>query len=119
MSGSFLTPTIDVYVAGTELGIGNVNAGTINIGKAGTTVNFVGSMNVNNALTIPICNANTMNVSEFIITPINDNFHFDNVSVNTLKTNSIESLYDSDVSLYSNSTGIINIGGLIIQQTTS
>ena len=37
---SFTTPTIDVYVPGTTLSIGNVNAGTINIGKS-TSINSI------------------------------------------------------------------------------
>ena len=41
---SFTTPTIDVYLAGTTLGIGNVNASTINIGQTGTTINVGGLM---------------------------------------------------------------------------
>ena len=37
---SFTTPTVDVYVPGTTLGIGNVNAGTINIGNSDTVINI-------------------------------------------------------------------------------
>jgi hypothetical protein len=52
MSLSFLTPTVDVYLAGTTLGIGNVNASMINIGKTGTTINVGGLMNMTNTSTI-------------------------------------------------------------------
>ena len=78
---SFTTPTIDVYLPGSTLGIGNVNAGKINIGKAGTIINFGGEMNSNNAITVPICTTTTMNAS---IIDSGGNF-----SIGTLTANAI------------------------------
>lgn len=71
---SFTTPTIDVYLPGTTLGIGNVNAGTINIGKGGTQINVGGSMNVTNTVTTPSCgmtSLTTTNLSAINISAIN------------------------------------------------
>jgi len=34
-----------MYIAGTTMGIGNVNASMINIGQTGTTINIGGLMN--------------------------------------------------------------------------
>ena len=77
---SFTTPTVDVYVPGTTLGIGNVNAGTINIGKAGTTINVGGSMAVTNSVTTPSCTMTSMNVSSLIIAPFSGDVAFNNFS---------------------------------------
>jgi hypothetical protein len=66
MSLSFLTPTVDVYLAGTTMGIGNVNASTINIGKTGTTINVGGLMNMTNTSTIS-ANINSLSVSTLTI----------------------------------------------------
>jgi hypothetical protein len=77
---SFTTPTVDVYVPGTTLGIGNVNAGTINIGKAGTTVNVGGTMAVTNSVTTPSCTMSSMNVSSLIIAPFSGDVAFNNFS---------------------------------------
>ncbi len=66
MSLSFLTPTVDVYLAGTTLGIGNVNASTINIGKTGTTINVGGLMNMTNTSTIS-ANIDSLSVSTLFI----------------------------------------------------
>ena len=43
----FLTPTVDVSILGDTLGVGNVNASTINIGQTGTNINLNGTINVN------------------------------------------------------------------------
>lgn len=77
---SFTTPTVDVYVPGTTLGIGNVNAGTINIGKAGTTINVGGSMAITNSVTTPSCTMTSMNVSSLIIAPFSGDVAFNNFS---------------------------------------
>ena len=66
MSLSFLTPTVDVYLAGTTMGIGNVNASTINIGQPGTTTNVGGLMNMTNTSTIS-ANIDTLSVSTLFI----------------------------------------------------
>ena len=66
MSLSFLTPTVDVYLAGTTMGIGNVNASTINMGQTGTTINVGGLMNISNSSTIS-ANINSLSVSTLTI----------------------------------------------------
>ena len=66
MSLSFLTPTVDVYLAGTTMGIGNVNASTINIGQPGTTINIGGLMNMTNTSTIS-ANIDSLSVSTLFI----------------------------------------------------
>ena len=43
----FLTPTVDVSILGDTLGVGNVNASTINIGKNGTIINLNGTISFN------------------------------------------------------------------------
>lgn len=43
----FLTPTVDVSILGDTLGVGNVNASTINIGKNGTNINLNGTVSFN------------------------------------------------------------------------
>ena len=40
----FLTPTVDVSILGDTLGVGNVNASTINIGQTGTNINLNGTL---------------------------------------------------------------------------
>ena len=46
----FLTPTVDVSILGDTLGVGNVNASTINIGKNGTTINLNGTITFNGSI---------------------------------------------------------------------
>ena len=46
----FLSPTVDVSILGDTLGIGNVNASTINIGQNGTTINLNGTVLMNGTL---------------------------------------------------------------------
>ena len=77
---SFTTPTVDVYVPGTTLGIGNVNAGTINIGKAGTTINVGGSMAVTNSVTTPSCTMTSLTTGNLIISPFSGDVAFNNFS---------------------------------------
>lgn len=77
---SFTTPTVDVYVAGTTLGIGNVNAGTINIGKAGTTINVGGSMDIKNSVTTPSCTMTSLTTGNLIISPFSSDVEFNNFS---------------------------------------
>jgi hypothetical protein len=138
---SFTTPTIDVYVPGTTLGIGNVNAGTINIGQTGTEVNIAGSMNVMNLVTSPSCTMTSLTTGNLttgnlLIAPFSGDVSFNNFSAVNATFNSINSsniligpyplnasipLLNTDniqaitpsgsVSLYSNSTSNINIGG--------
>ena len=77
---SFTTPTVDVYVPGTTLGLGNVNASTINIGQAGTTVNVGGTMAVTNAVTAPSCTMSSLTTGNLIISPFSGNAAFTNFS---------------------------------------
>lgn len=77
---SFTTPTVDVYVPGTTLGIGNVNAGTINIGKAGTTINVGGSMAVTNSVTTPSCTMTSLTTGNLLISPFSGDVAFNNFS---------------------------------------
>ena len=87
---SFTTPTIDVYVPGSTLGIGNVNAGTINIGKADTIVNVGGSMAVTNSVTTPSCTMTSLTTGNLIISPFSGDVAFNNFSArNATITNGI------------------------------
>jgi hypothetical protein len=87
---SFTTPTVDVYVPGTTLGIGNVNAGTINIGKSDTIVNVGGSMNVTNNVSTPSCTMTSLTTGNLIISPFSGDVAFNNFSArNATITNGI------------------------------
>lgn len=77
---SFTTPTVDVYVPGTTLGLGNVNAGTINIGKAGTTINVGGTMAVTNSVTTPSCTMTSLTTGNLLISPFSGDVAFNNFS---------------------------------------
>lgn len=80
---SFTTPTIDVYVPGTTLGIGNVNASIINIGQNGTTVNVGGTMAVTNSFTTPSCTVSSLTTGNLLISPFSGNVAFNNFSALT------------------------------------
>ncbi len=93
---SFTTPTIDVYLPGTTLGIGNVNAGIINIGKTGTEVNIGGSMNVMNLVTSPSCTMTSLTTGNLtagnlIISPFAGDVSFNNFSAVNATFNTINS----------------------------
>jgi hypothetical protein len=77
---SFTTPTVDVYLPGTTLGIGNVNAGTINIGKTTTQVNVGGPTTFTNAVTVPTCTMTSLSTGNLIISPYSQNVTFSNLS---------------------------------------
>jgi hypothetical protein len=103
---SFTTPTVDVYVPGTTLGIGNVNAGTINIGKAGTTINVGGSMNVTNNVSTPSCTMTSLTTGNLIISPFSGDVAFNNFSArNATITNGI--IANASVNILNSSTMLI------------
>ena len=77
---SFTTPTVDVYLPGTTLGIGNVNAGTINIGKTTTQINVGGPTTFTNAVAAPSCTMASLTTGNLIISPYSENVRFSNLS---------------------------------------
>ena len=96
---SFTTPTVDVYVSGTTLGIGNVNAGTINIGKTTTQINVGGATTFTNSSTTVNGLLSVSNISTTTINPISSD-----LSIGNLQTTSILNLGNGA------RTGAINIG---------
>lgn len=85
---SFTTPTVDVYLPGTTLGIGNVNAGTINIGKTTTQINVGGPTNFTNSVAAPTCTMASLTTGNLIISPYSENVQFSNLSTtNAIVTN--------------------------------
>jgi hypothetical protein len=77
---SFTTPTVDVYLPGTTLGIGNVNAGTINIGKTTTQINVGGPTTFTNSVAAPSCTMASLTTGNLIISPYSENVRFSNLS---------------------------------------
>jgi len=77
---SFTTPTVDVYLPGTTLGIGNVNAGTINIGKTTTQINVGGPTTFTNGVATPSCTMASLTTGNLIISPYSENVRFSNLS---------------------------------------
>lgn len=102
---SFTTPTVDVYVPGTTLGLGNVNASTINIGQAGTTVNVGGTMAVTNSVTTPSCTMSSLTTGNLIISPFSGNVAFNNFSAVSANINTASMINASFNSL--NSSNIL------------
>ena len=82
MSLSFLTPTVDVYLAGSTLSLGNVNASTINIGQTGTTINVGGSIVSANIDSLNINKGSFSSITGSLITATNTSVN--NLSVSTL-----------------------------------
>ena len=82
MSLSFLTPTVDVYLAGSTLSLGNVNASTINIGQTGTTINVGGSIISANIDSLNVNKGSFSSITGSLITATNTSVK--NLSVSTL-----------------------------------
>lgn len=80
---SFTTPTVDVYLAGSTLSIGNINASIINIAQKGTTINVSGLMNTSNISSVnaSIGTLYVTNVNGLPYGNVSTNMSFVNLSV--------------------------------------
>lgn len=104
---SFTTPTVDVYVPGTTLGIGNVNAGTINIGKTNSQINIGGTTTFTNSVDTPTCTMGSLSTGNLIISPFAENVRFSNLSATNANVTNMSA---TNASFYSVTSNNILIG---------